>query len=78
MPRDDITPSTRRQAGKPGPFGTLLAEIDELMCRYPRDLLITNFDIQPYAIGSTVGQAPSLLAYSAWRALIEPDSEPNL
>ncbi len=38
--------------------------------------LIRNFRLDPYAIDSLVGVTPPRLAYSAYRALIEPDFEP--
>jgi hypothetical protein len=41
------------------------------------DLLITKLPVYSYAIHSTVGQTPHILARSACWALIEPDSEPN-
>jgi hypothetical protein len=48
-------------------------------CRCPpsKERLIRNFNLSPYAIHSKVGHAIILSVYSAWRALIEPDFEPN-
>ena len=36
-----------------------------------------EFHLRAYAIDSVLGLSQHPLAYSAWRALIEPDSEPN-
>ena len=41
------------------------------------DLLITNFLVWAYAIDSVFGLRCGRLVYSAWRALVEPDSEPK-